>query len=169
MSVRASAGLPSTCSGTMYCGVPRMAPWPVMGVVRVCAASPRGGHRLGLGQPEIQQLQPRLGDQDVARLQVTVHDPLAMGGVQRIGNLQRQPQGFFERQRPLERLALFDPGACRTLSTLHPFRPRQCERGFHRGLAEMSWQQTGFSPMAEKVRKNAGFRAKTQRLQRTQT
>ena len=54
-----------------------------------------------LGQPEVQELRPRLRQHDVARLQVPVHDALPMGRVQRLGDLDGALERLLQRQRPL--------------------------------------------------------------------
>ena len=91
MSVRASASLPSSCSGAMYCSVPRIVP---------CASGAAGNVGRGLaahdgllaqlGQAEVQQLRPRLREHDVAGLQVAVDDAGAVRGGERIGDLDRR-------------------------------------------------------------------------------
>ena len=64
-----------------------------------------------LGQPEVQQLRPRLGQHDVGGLEITMDDSLAMRLVERVGDLGRDLQRLLERERPFletrcQRLAL---------------------------------------------------------------
>ena len=54
MSLRASASLPSNCSGDMYCSVPRIVPAPVNGHSRW--RIPVVDCACGLREPEIEQL-----------------------------------------------------------------------------------------------------------------
>jgi len=51
-----------------------------------------------LRQPEVEQLHARLRHHDVRRLEVAMNDPLAMGLVQRIGDLDPEAQNLGERQ-----------------------------------------------------------------------
>jgi hypothetical protein len=85
MSLGASTTLPSSCSGDMY---------------------RRGrGHRLiihgdGLRhfrQAEVQQLDSLLRDQNIRRLQIAMHDALAVRGIKRIGDLDGIAQSLFQR------------------------------------------------------------------------
>jgi hypothetical protein len=56
---------------------------------------------LQLGQTEIEQLGPGLGQHDVAGLQIAVvGSPLSVGQRQRVGDLDAEPQRLFDRQRP---------------------------------------------------------------------
>ena len=62
------------------------------------------GHRErlnGLRQPEVEQLHPALREHHVSRLQIAMHDPLAMRVVERVGDLDAISQRLFDRQRPL--------------------------------------------------------------------
>jgi hypothetical protein len=59
-----------------------------------------------LGQPEIQQLDPLFGDQDVGRLQIAMNDAFLVRRVQRVQNLTGVFDGLFERQRPFQRRSL---------------------------------------------------------------
>ena len=106
MSLRASASLPCSCSGDMYCSVPRICPSLVSawsGSRRAAAASTDA---LIFASPKSSSLTPDLGHQDVGRLQIAVDDAFAVRGIQRIGNLDGVLQRLIERQRPFERLAL---------------------------------------------------------------
>ena len=58
-------------------------------------------YRRGLGQPEIEELRSRLGDHDVARLQIAVDDPRAMGFVESVGDLHAVAHDLLQRQRTL--------------------------------------------------------------------
>jgi hypothetical protein len=49
-------------------------------------------------QPKIQHLRSRLGQHDVARLQIAVHNTVAMGVVQCAGNLDGIAQCLIQRQ-----------------------------------------------------------------------
>jgi hypothetical protein len=44
---------------------------------------------------------PPLGDEDIRRLDVPVHDPLGVGRVQRVGNLDSEREQRIQRQRSL--------------------------------------------------------------------
>jgi hypothetical protein len=98
--VRASNGLPSTCSGDMYTIVPKAAPDFVRcsaargdAVWVFCAAIWLGGlvRIITLGQPEIQDLGvPTLSHENIRGLDVAVNDTLRVSCIQRIGNLDRQ-------------------------------------------------------------------------------
>ena len=54
---------------------------------------------LQLRQAEIQQLRPRLGEHDVAGLEVAVRDAFAVRLVQRVGDLDGVLQYLLDRQR----------------------------------------------------------------------
>ena len=54
--------------------------------------------RLHLGQSEIQQLHAGFCDQDIARFEVAVYDPLAVRRVERVGNLAGQMERFADRK-----------------------------------------------------------------------
>ena len=56
-------------------------------------------HTLQLGQPEIEQFGARLGEHDVAGLQVTMHDARAMRGHERISDGDRVLEGLVHRYR----------------------------------------------------------------------
>ena len=51
-----------------------------------------------LRQTEIEELDPRRGQHDVPRLQITMDDPGAMGLVERVGDLERVPDEPVDRQ-----------------------------------------------------------------------
>ncbi len=101
MSVRASASLPSSCSGDMYWNVPRIGaplcqrPEPWVGTTDLRP----GRGLLGLGQPEIEQLHAGLRQHDVAGLQVSMHDSRAVCGGKRVRDLRAEAQRLFRRQR----------------------------------------------------------------------
>ncbi len=109
-SDRASASFPSSCSGAMYCRVPRIVPAPVSGAaavtVSICvAAAPvdagnPGRPRRHLRQPEIQHLHSAGRQHDVARLQVPVHDPRTVRLIQSVGNLDGGLNRLRHRHRP---------------------------------------------------------------------
>ena len=90
MSLRASASRPSTCSGAMYCSVPRIVPCAVIGVTPVGAMDRPGcrDHRWRhLRETEVEQLRARLrSTYDVARFQVAMHDAGAMRFVECVGD-----------------------------------------------------------------------------------
>ena len=56
---------------------------------------------LQLRQPKVQELRPRLGQHDVAGLQIPMHDPLPVRLVQRIRNVDGDSQRLIQRQRAL--------------------------------------------------------------------
>ena len=102
MSVRASASLPSSCSGAMYWNVPRIVPSCVRPCcvgrdVRLSIFAARRRHHLR--QPEVEELHARLRQHHVAGLQVPVHDPLPVRFVQRVGDLDAVAQRLLQRQR----------------------------------------------------------------------
>ena len=74
---------------------------------------PRLGESL-IGQhvrhPEVHQLDTAIGEQeDVIRFDVPMDDAALMGVLQRLGDLKRDRDGFFRRQRPIA----LEPGAQR--------------------------------------------------------
>ena len=99
MSVLVSASLPSSCSGAMYWKVPRIVP----SAVRLALGGREAGEPATdrsareLCQAEVEQLHTRLGQHDVARLQVPMHDPLPMRAVERVGDLDPVTQSLVER------------------------------------------------------------------------
>ncbi len=91
MSVRESTGRPSSCSGAeRFAG-------------RLLVERRR--RRTGLdalaqfGEPEVEQLDPRLGEHHVAGFQIAVRDAFAMRARERLRERRRVPEGFVERQR----------------------------------------------------------------------
>jgi hypothetical protein len=53
-------------------------------------------------QPEIEHLDDAVAAQlDIGRLQVAMDDPMVMSGVERVGDLTRNPQRFVEWNRSL--------------------------------------------------------------------
>ena len=75
------------------------------GVVRggkLRIGSGRSGFLRQLGQAEVEQLRSRLGEHDVAGLQIAVGDALAMRLVQRIRNLDGVLQYLLDRQRTFQ-------------------------------------------------------------------
>ena len=75
------------------------------GVVAIVVALVDGQGRRGSGEAEIEQLGDRRGggpaapdEEDIARFQVAMDDPLPVGRGQRVGHLDRDPQRFVERQ-----------------------------------------------------------------------
>lgn len=112
MSVRASASLPSSCSGAMYWKVPRIGRERcrhrrrgsqirrgVGQTPRVRLAGLKGPcYGGGLRQPEIEQLGPSLRDHDVAGLEVPMDDTLAVRLIEAVGDLDAIPHRLVERQ-----------------------------------------------------------------------
>ena len=103
-------GRPLTCSGAMYCGVPRNAPTRV----GVDGNSGAIGFRTvddQLGETKVEQLCARLRQHDVARLDVTVYDALTVRVVERLCDLDGDGQCLWHwhgatLQAPGERLTL---------------------------------------------------------------
>ena len=117
MSVRASASLPSSCSGAMYWNVPSRLPASVSGfacvgkVERPPAPSPAGSATLR--QAEVEELRSRLRQHDVAGLEVAMDDARAVRLVERVGDLRADPQRLVERQGPFSsRSASVSPSRC---------------------------------------------------------
>ena len=103
MSVRASASLPSSCSGAMYWTVPRTVPASVSGIsVGISVREAVAGDGLQrLGQTEVEDLHARGGQHDVRGLQVPMHDALAVRAIERVGDLGAVSQRLVQRQRSL--------------------------------------------------------------------
>src|SRR5580658_3577215 len=59
-----------------------------------------------LREPEVEQLDPLLRNEYVARFQIPMSDALLMCRIQRVENLARVVDGLFERQRSLQRSAV---------------------------------------------------------------
>ena len=75
------------------------------GVVAHHGGAVDGQGRRGSGEAEVEQLGDRRGgspaapdEEDIARFQVAMDDPLPVGRGQRVGHLHRDPQRFVERQ-----------------------------------------------------------------------
>jgi len=132
----ASTVLPCNCSGDMYCTVPRIDPATV---------SPLGHGRLApyrwdlLGEAEIQGFHALLRNQYVGRLQIAMHDALAVSHIQRVQDLASILHGLAEWKRPLQRrtfhelhyqvvrtdvVKLADQHASEGLGKRRPGRPR---------------------------------------------
>ena len=106
MSVRASASLPSSCSGAMYWKVPRIVP----SCVSPCCVGSAVRLALGslpapsaLARPKSSSFTPDFVSITLAGLQVAVHDALPVRLVQRVGDLDAVAQRLLERQRALAR------------------------------------------------------------------
>jgi hypothetical protein len=105
MSLRASASLPSSCSGAMYWNVPRIVPRDVSGWLscrrRRQARRLRGRvrRRRELREAEVEQLHAGLRQHDVAGLEVAVDDALPVRRVERARDLDADAQRLFERHR----------------------------------------------------------------------
>src|SRR5579863_9981891 len=92
-SVRASGGLPSTCSGDMQATVPSVEP----GLVRrfVSGQGLGGGYACGggallidFGEPKIEEFgMAALGDKDIGGLDVAMKDASRVGGVEGVSQL----------------------------------------------------------------------------------
>ena len=62
----------------------------------------RTGMKSNLGQPEVQNLgMSTLGNKDICRLDVAMNDPLGVGGVERIGDLNRQTEQYIGKRRSM--------------------------------------------------------------------
>ena len=104
MSVRASASLPSSCSGAMYWR--RAEDAALAGqrrLLRRPECRPRRSRPRAIGcelrQAEVEQLHARLRQHHVARLQIAVDDAVPMRLVERLGDLDGDSAGLVERQR----------------------------------------------------------------------
>jgi hypothetical protein len=93
----------------------------------------RSVHGKHLGQPEVEHLDGAVGrDLDVRRLQIAVDDALVVRGLERVRDLERQPERLWNRQRarhqPLrERRALDElEDEARTPSVSSYHRSRRC-------------------------------------------
>jgi len=117
MSARLSTAFPRTCSGDIYgrtedhAGLGRRKRQGRR--VREVAGS--GGRIERLGEAEVQHLDRAIRSHlDVRRLQIAVNDPGGVRGLERVGNLSRDRQGFVEwkgttgdaigERRPLDQL-----------------------------------------------------------------
>ena len=71
---------------------------------QVCVSYPsRRSSPSSLGEPEIQHLHDAVGrDDDVRRLQIAMHDPALMRGIQRLAQLTRDRQCLGHRQPSAE-------------------------------------------------------------------
>jgi hypothetical protein len=86
----------------MYCNVPRLVPRALIasfavgiwesGLPGCCILSP-------FCQPKVQQLRTGFRQHDVARLQIAVRYSLAVGFVERVGNIDGVLQDLIDRQR----------------------------------------------------------------------
>ena len=91
MSLRASASLPSTCSGAMY--VQRAEDRALRGAGGCVASRVVPDSEIGpavrpqLRQPEVEQLRAGLRQHDVGRLEIAVDDAVPMRLVERVGDL----------------------------------------------------------------------------------
>ena len=113
ISERASASLPSNCSGAMYWSVPSSVPSEVSGVVWVAQGGWHRGFRriVPLRQPEVQQFHAGLGQHDVAGLQVAMNHSLPVRLLDRIRDIDGTMEHSIEREWTLgqafgERFAL---------------------------------------------------------------
>ncbi len=79
----------------MYSGVPRLSP------DSVSASEPAAVTRLG--DPEIRHHRVAILQEDVRRLDIPVDHAVAVGVVEGVGHLARDPQGIIERQLLLAR------------------------------------------------------------------
>ena len=92
----------------MYWKVPSSEPSAVSGpelastvgraAMRLADERPASG-RVHLGEAEVEQLDARLGEHHVARLEVAMDDPLAMGAAERVGDLDAVAQELIGGQR----------------------------------------------------------------------
>src|SRR6185295_15680764 len=91
-SVRASNVVARTCSGDMYDTVPSV--WP--GLVNSASAERvassgtplADGPDVAFGEPEIENLRAARREEDVRRLDVAMHDALAVRGIQLLNREQ---------------------------------------------------------------------------------
>ena len=157
-SDRASAGLPSSCSGEHEVQRAEDAPLHRQRGVPRRRQRPGGLGLVLLREAEVEQPDPGLGEHDVARLQVAVHDALPVRGVEGLGDLQRDGQGLGDRHGPALELTRQAPchkagrGAWRPDSALAAPLPGgtmiQCSRRSRRaGTASCSaWPRAGRGP-----------------------
>ena len=127
---RARGGARETCSSPCR----RRVPAAVNPLLTFASKSSDGGL---LGQAEIQQFHHiSIADEDVGRLDVAVHDPLFVSGVERIGDLDgeiddvdrlERRSSHALRQRPA--LQQFHRNERNARRTRRPDKPCRCEDG----------------------------------------
>jgi hypothetical protein len=103
LSVRASASLPSNCSGDMYRNVPRTVPCFVSlrsSAVTAVSPAPFDALFVLIRYSEIQQLGTRFSEHDVAWLKIAMNDSQAVGLVQRVRDLNPVLENLLQRQGP---------------------------------------------------------------------
>ena len=111
-SDRASTAAPVSCSGEAYCGVPTNIPaavsgWPV--------TSP--GACSGRARPKSRSFTPVALEEDVRRLQVAVHDAVAVQHGERIEDGDGRAQGLGRRAaRPRARRSASDSAATSSIA-----------------------------------------------------
>ena len=96
MSQRSSTGLPSICSGAMYCSVPAMELAPIS-VELVHAAV--GSAAQPLREAEVEHLRAVGVSITLAGFEVAMDDPLAMDVAERVGDVARDVDRLVDRER----------------------------------------------------------------------
>jgi len=85
----------------MYCKVPTIVPLTVTACVRVSPSAPASRGPDVLREAEVEEFGAGLGDDDIARLEIAVHDAGVVGGVKRRSDLDGEPDCLGNGRRPL--------------------------------------------------------------------